>query len=206
MSQSARIDRPSSPLNDSAPTVAGPTGTAPSADEPILQVQNLAMRFPIRGRRLFSRQVGWVHAVNDVTLDLRPGEVLGLVGESGCGKTTLGRCIARSEAPTEGHIYYRTALSKVVDLAGMSTAELRPYQREVRVIFQDPFSSLNPRMTILQIVGDPLQATGLARGSELEDRVASNAPARRAVAGPHAIATRMHSQVVSASGSTSLEH
>ncbi|MBE1609344.1 ABC transporter ATP-binding protein [Actinopolymorpha pittospori] len=139
----------------------------------LLRVEDLAMRFPIRGRGLFARTSGYVHAVNNVSLSVRPGEVLGLVGESGCGKTTLGRCIVRSIQPTEGHLYYREEDGGVVDLAPMTNRELRPYQQKIRVIFQDPFSSLNPRMTILQIVGDPLRASGIARGSELEDRVAT---------------------------------
>ncbi len=144
-----------------------------ASQEAILSVQDLAMEFPIRGRGLFARTIGRVHAVNDVSVDLQQGEVLGLVGESGCGKTTLGRCIVRSEQPTRGRLLYRTAHGERVDLAPMTVPQLRPYQKEIRVIFQDPFSSLNPRMTILQIVGDPLQATGIAKGSELEDRVAA---------------------------------
>ncbi len=153
-------------------TVADPSADT-AGDDSILRIEDLAMRFPIRGKGLFARQVGWVHAVNGVSLNVRPGEVLGLVGESGCGKTTLGRCIVRSQQPSEGHLWYRAPDGQVVDLASMSDAALRPYQRQIRVIFQDPFSSLNPRMTILQIIGDPLKATGLARGSELEDRVAA---------------------------------
>ncbi|MEQ7127146.1 oligopeptide/dipeptide ABC transporter ATP-binding protein [Actinopolymorpha sp. B11F2] len=140
--------------------------------EALLRVENLSMRFPIRGRGLFARTTGHVQAVNDVSFAIRPGEVLGLVGESGCGKTTLGRCIVRSCQPTDGHLYYRNDDGSAVDLAPMGIRQLRAYQRRIRVIFQDPFSSLNPRMTILQIVGDPLTASGVARGSEVEDRVA----------------------------------
>ncbi len=147
--------------------------TREDTDAPLLRVEDLAMRFPIRGRGLFARTTGHVHAVNDVSLSIRPGEVLGLVGESGCGKTTLGRCIVRSCQPTSGHLHYRDDDGGVVDLATMGTRQLRPYQQKIRVIFQDPFSSLNPRMTILQIVGDPLTASGVAYGSELEDRVAA---------------------------------
>lgn len=144
-----------------------------SAQQPLLRIEQLSMRYPVRGKGLFARRTGWVHAVNGVDLAIRPGEVLGLVGESGCGKTTLGRCIVRSEKPTEGALRYQTTSGEVVDLASMSTASLRSYQQEIRVIFQDPFSSLNPRMTILKIIGDPLKAAGLANGSELEDRVAA---------------------------------
>jgi peptide/nickel transport system ATP-binding protein len=141
--------------------------------DPILRIEQLSMRYPIRGKGLFARRKGWVHAVNGVDLEIRAGEVLGLVGESGCGKTTLGRCIVRSEQPTAGALRYLAGTGDYVDLASItSTAALRPYQQEIRMIFQDPFSSLNPRMTVLDIVGDPLKATGLATGSELRDRVA----------------------------------
>ncbi|GAB3433712.1 ABC transporter ATP-binding protein [Flindersiella endophytica] len=150
--------------------VPGP-GPGP-ASEPILRVEGLSMRFPIRGRGLFARRTGWVHAVNGVDLEIRAGEVLGLVGESGCGKTTLGRCIVRSEQPSAGALHYLSGTGGYVDLATLSAGALRPYQQEIRMIFQDPFSSLNPRMTVLDIVGDPLKATGLAKGSELRDRVA----------------------------------
>jgi oligopeptide/dipeptide ABC transporter ATP-binding protein len=161
-------------MNQSSATAAETPTSVRTEDEAVelLRVENLSMRFPIRGRGLFARTTGHVQAVNDVTFSIRPGEVLGLVGESGCGKTTLGRCIVRSCQPTDGHLYYRDGSGGVVDLASMGTRQLRSYQRRIRVIFQDPFSSLNPRMTILQIVGDPLTASGVARGSELEDRVA----------------------------------
>ena len=142
-------------------------------DHSLLKVEDLAMRFPVRGRGLFSRTTGWVHAVNGVSLDVKSGEVLGLVGESGCGKTTLGRCIVRSLKPSEGNLYYREPNGKTADLAVLGTGDLRPLQRQIRVIFQDPFSSLNPRMTIRQIVGDPLRASRQSGGSELEDRVAA---------------------------------
>ena len=142
-------------------------------DDPVLRIEDLTMRFPIRGSGLFARTVGHIHAVNGVSLSIRSGEVLGLVGESGCGKTTLGRCIVGSCRPSSGHLHYRNEDGSVEDLASLSSRQLRPYQRSIRVIFQDPFSSLNPRMTILQIVGDPLTASGLAAGSELEDRVAA---------------------------------
>ena len=137
----------------------------------LLDVRGLRVRFPIR-RGAFGRATGYVHAVDGVDLTIRTGETLGLVGESGCGKTTLGRCIVGTVRPEAGEIRYREAGGRVVDLAQLSTGALRPYQRQVRLIFQDPFSSLNPRMTLGQIVGDPLRANRIASGSELEDRVA----------------------------------
>lgn len=138
----------------------------------ILEVDNLRMHFPIiRGLR--RRVVGYVKAVDKVNLFVQKGETLGLVGESGCGKTTTGRCIIRAYTPTSGEILYRSADNKVVDLAKLhSEGELRPYRRDIRMIFQDPYSSLNPRMTLLQIVGDPLLANKICAGKELEDRVA----------------------------------
>jgi peptide/nickel transport system ATP-binding protein len=137
----------------------------------LLDVRGLVMDFPVR-RGTFGRTVAHNRAVDGVDLKIRPGETLGLVGESGCGKTTLGRCIVRTLKPAEGEIIYRDQAGETVDLAALSTRALRPYQRQIRLIFQDPFSSLNPRMTLLQIVGDPLRSHGIARGSELEDRVA----------------------------------
>ena len=138
----------------------------------LLEVRNLSMDFALPGRGLLRKKKRLLHAVNDVDLTIRPGEVLGLVGESGCGKTTLGRCIVGTNRPTAGKINYRTAEGDVVDLAAMGTRELRRYQKEIRVIFQDPFASLNPRLTVLQTVGDPLVRHGIASGSELEHRVA----------------------------------
>ncbi len=144
--------------------------TADSA-RPLLEVRNLHMQFPIK-RGLLRRTVGFVSAVNDVSFSIRPGETLSLVGESGCGKTTTGRCIARVYSPSAGQILYQLDEREPVDLAQFDNRELRPFRREIRMIFQDPFSSLNPRLPILQIVGEPLRANRVASGSELEDRVA----------------------------------
>ncbi len=137
-----------------------------------LSVQNLKMHFPIQ-RGFVRRTVGHVKAVDDVSLHVHSGETLGLVGESGCGKTTVGRCIARAYTPTGGNILYQNKQGAQVNLATLPKNDLQPYRREVRMIFQDPYASLNPRMNVLNIVGQPLKIHGLARGQELEDRVAT---------------------------------
>jgi peptide/nickel transport system ATP-binding protein len=139
---------------------------------PLLDVQGVRVHFPVK-RGLLGRTTGHIRAVDGIDLAVREGETLGLVGESGCGKTTLGRSLARILAPTAGRVAYRRADGTSVDVATLSGAALRDYRREVRVVFQDPFSSLNPRMTLLQIIGDPLRSYGIATGSELEDRVAA---------------------------------
>jgi ABC-type oligopeptide transport system ATPase subunit len=147
------------------------TETGPADPQaPLLDIRGLTMRYPVK-RGMFGRTVGHIEAVGGVDLSIRPGETLGLVGESGCGKTTLGRSIVRTLRPTAGEIHYRSRDGRVVDLAALGARELRHHQREVRLIFQDPFSSLNPRMTLLEIIGDPLRNNGLARGRELEHRV-----------------------------------
>jgi len=137
----------------------------------LLDIRGLGKTFPVR-RGAFGQAKSHVRAVDRVDLTIRAGETVGLVGESGCGKTTLGRCIVGAIRPTAGEITYQTSNGGAVDLAALSTRALRPYQRQIRLVFQDPFSSLNPRMTLGQIVGDPLRANGLASGSELDDRVA----------------------------------
>ncbi len=137
----------------------------------LLEVRNLRMHFPIR-KGFLRRLVGAVRAVDDVNFFVRSGETLGLVGESGCGKTTTGRCILRAYTPTSGEILYRQADGQIVDLAKLNEAGLKPFRREIRLIFQDPYSSLNPRMTLLEIVGDPLKLNNVVSGKELEERVA----------------------------------
>lgn len=137
----------------------------------LLEVRRLRMHFPIR-KGFLRRQVGVVRAVDDVNFFVRKGETLGLVGESGCGKTTTGRCILRAYTPTAGEILYRRSDGTVVDLAKLNEADMKPYWREIRMIFQDPYSSLNPRMTLLDIVGDPLKLNTSLSKKEIEERVA----------------------------------
>lgn len=137
----------------------------------LLEVKRLKMHFPIK-QGFLGRTVGHVKAVDGMDLEIRRGETLGLVGESGCGKTTLGRCILRAYEPTEGEILYHNKDGSTEDLAKLSSGALKPYRREIRMVFQDPNSSLNPRMTLLQIVGEPLKVNKVASGKELEDRVA----------------------------------
>ncbi len=140
--------------------------------EPMLDVRDLKVHFPIQ-KGLLRRTAGHVRAVDGVTFSILPGETLSLVGESGCGKTTTGRALLRVVDPTAGQMLYRRADNEVVDLATLNRAELRPYRRDIRMIFQDPQSSLNPRLPVLEIIGQSLRANGMARGSALEDQVAA---------------------------------
>ena len=138
---------------------------------PLLEVKHLKKFFPIQ--KGFSRRVvAEVRAVDDVSFEVREGETLGLVGESGCGKTTTARCILRAMAPSSGEIFFRTRQGTVVDLAQLSRKELRPLRPEVQMVFQDPFGSLNPRMTLLDNVGEPLLVNGLRDRRARRDRVA----------------------------------
>jgi len=136
----------------------------------LLEVKGLKKFFPIRSG-LLRRVTGQVRAVDDVSFHINQGETLSLVGESGCGKTTTSRCILRAVNPSAGEIYFHTANQKVVELAKLSKAELRPLRRQMQMIFQDPFSSLNPRMTILEIISEPLAVNGVTSRQERRDRV-----------------------------------
>ncbi|MBL9215273.1 MAG: ABC transporter ATP-binding protein [Opitutaceae bacterium] len=139
---------------------------------PLLSVRGLGKHFPIYGRGFVRKVTGLVRAVDEVTFDLAPGETLGLVGESGSGKTTAARCILRALTPTAGTVLFRPDDGPAVDLATLPERALKPLRPRMQMIFQDPISSLNPRMTVGQIVAEPLVIHRLARGAELDDRVA----------------------------------
>ena len=138
--------------------------------QPILSVQDLTKGFGAGGR-WFGKQEFAVKAVDEVNFDLYPGENLGIVGESGSGKTTLGRLILRTIEASTGQILYRNRDGREVEVTTLSKTELRAYHQDVRLVFQDPFASLNPRMTVKQIIGDPLYVSGRFRGAELDERV-----------------------------------
>jgi peptide/nickel transport system ATP-binding protein len=151
-----------------------PTAGLPLATEiqPVLAVRNLTKVYGGRNG-LFGTRAGPAQAaVDDASFDLYPGENLGIVGESGSGKTTLGRLILRVVEPTRGNVQYRERDGRVTDVLALDRQGLRRFHAEVRLIFQDPFASLNPRMSVKRIVGDPLRINGLARGAALEQRVA----------------------------------
>lgn len=139
---------------------------------PLLALRDLKVHFNLGGGTAWDKLVGGspvkrvVKAVDGVTIDIYEGETLGLVGESGCGKSTLGRAVLRLTEPTSGNVLYRG-----IDLAHSSARKLREQRRHLQIIFQDPYASLNPRMTVGQIVGEPLYTFGLARGKEAEERV-----------------------------------
>jgi peptide/nickel transport system ATP-binding protein len=139
--------------------------------EPLLEVVELKKYFPIR-RGFFKQVVGHVKAVDNLSFSINEGETLGLVGESGCGKTTAGRSILRAIQPSSGKIFFRDPHLGKVDVATLEQDQLIAVRRNMRMIFQDPYASLNPRMTLMDIVGAPLRAMKLASGKELEDRVA----------------------------------
>lgn len=142
-----------------------------SRSQLLLQVSELKKYFPIR-RGFFKRVMGHVKAVDGVSFAIDEGETLGLVGESGCGKTTTGRSIMRAIEPTDGEVLFRDPELGLVNVRELDVDGVRHIRRSMRMIFQDPYASLNPRMSLLDIVGAPLRAMGLARGKELEDRVA----------------------------------
>jgi len=136
---------------------------------PLLEVKNLKKYFPVE-KGFWRKTVGYVKAVDKVNLYINEGETLGVVGESGCGKTTLGRCILRAIEPTEGNILFRLN-GDMIDITKLNKESLRATRRYTQMIFQDPYSSLDSRMTVLDIVGEPLLVNNLATGRKMEERV-----------------------------------
>jgi oligopeptide transport system ATP-binding protein len=154
------------PYRSSQPDVRG-AALVSGPNAPLVQVLDLCTYFPIRGG-VFSRTLGYVKAVDGVSFDVEAGKTLGLVGESGCGKTTVGRTILRLIHATSGDVRFRGD-----DFFAHRGEELRKLRRHMQIVFQDPVSSLNPRMTVGNIIGEPLEVHGIARGAEKRDRVAS---------------------------------
>jgi oligopeptide/dipeptide ABC transporter ATP-binding protein len=134
--------------------------------EELLSVTDLKVHFPIK-KGIFSRIIGYVYAVDGISFALKKGETVGLVGESGCGKTTTGMAILRLIEPTSGKVTFDG-----MDVSGMTKSQLQSLRRQMQIIFQDPYSSLNPRMTVNQIIGDPMDIHGVYGGREREERIA----------------------------------
>jgi peptide/nickel transport system ATP-binding protein len=139
-------------------------------DTALLDVKDLRMYFPIQ-RGFLRHTVGYVKAVDGINFSIGKRETLGLVGESGCGKTTVGRCVVRAYEPTGGNLLFRETDGDVTDLAKLSNRGLAPYRQQVRMIFQDPYSSLNPRLPVREIVGEPLRVNRKMSGAALDEKV-----------------------------------
>jgi peptide/nickel transport system ATP-binding protein/oligopeptide transport system ATP-binding protein len=144
-------------------TLVDPERIHEKGAEPILQVDSLVKHFPVRGKGIVQKVAGQVHAVCDVSFDLYEGETLGLVGESGCGKSTTGRAILRLQEPTSGSIHFQGR-----DMTTLSRKELRAVRRDIQIVFQDPYASLNPRMTVHAIIADPMRVHGTYRAGGKE--------------------------------------
>ena len=147
-------------------TDAGAKAKDTSSQDILLEVKNLVKHFPIMRGTLVQKQVGAVHAVDDISFQIHKGETLGLVGESGCGKSTTGRAVLQLHRPTSGEVLFEGK-----DLVKMKGEELRKMRRRMQMIFQDPYASLNPRMTVGEIIGEPLTIHEIATGKEVEERV-----------------------------------
>jgi len=135
-------------------------------DKILVRVENLKKYFPITRGIIFQKTIGYIRAVDDISFFIRKGETFGLVGESGSGKTTVGRTILQLYRPTSGKVYFDG-----VDLTTLKGEELRRMRRRMQIIFQDPYASLNPRMTVGDIIGEPLEIHGIAKGKEKRERV-----------------------------------
>jgi oligopeptide transport system ATP-binding protein len=146
-------------------TTNGSAGALLSRADTLLEVVDLKKHFPV-SRGILSRTVGFVYAVDGVSFTVKRGETFGLVGESGCGKTTAARVILRLESATAGKAFFEGH-----DIFSLSPAEMRKLRREMQIIFQDPFASLNPRMSVGDIIGEPLEIHGMARGNQKQERV-----------------------------------
>jgi len=140
--------------------------------KPILEVKNLKKYFSVN-KNMFGKSTGLVYAVNDISFEVYDTEILGLVGESGCGKSTTGNCIVRLIDPDSGEISYQSKNNETVNLASEKQSKLKPYRSEIQMIFQDPYSSLNPRMTVQKIISEPMSIFNNYSKSDLRDRVAS---------------------------------
>jgi oligopeptide transport system ATP-binding protein len=164
-------------MTDVATSAKGPQMSA----DVLLKVENLVKEFPIRRGIFFKKEIGSVKAVSDISFQIRKGETLGLVGESGCGKSTTARCVLRLLEPTSGHVWYQgqidgagrgsegSSTTEVVDIVMADKEELRLMRREMQIVFQDPYASLNPRMTVANIVSEPLVVHGMeSRATRLE--------------------------------------
>ena len=139
------------------------------SSDTVLQIDGLKKYFPIR-KGIFKRTVGWIRAVDDVSFAVSAGQTLGLVGESGCGKTTTGRCILRLYEPTAGSIRYRLD-DRLEDIVGFNHAEMKQVRQKMQIIFQDPFSSLDPRMTVHDIIAEPLRINRIGTRAQQSERV-----------------------------------
>src|SRR4051794_18087610 len=139
--------------------------TTPSSDDVLLRVENVVKHFPVQSAALFAGKKEYVHAVDDVSFDVRRGETVGLVGETGCGKSTLARCIMRLYDIASGKIEFDGR-----DISKLRTGQMRPIRREMQMIFQDPYGSLNPRRRVGSIIGDPFSVHGIGDGGERKRR------------------------------------
>ena len=162
-----------SPPPRAAPTAPGANGTN------LVQLDHLKLYFPIKSGLVLDRHVGDIRAVDDVSLTIRRGETLGLVGESGCGKSTVGRAILRLYEPTDGRILFDGQ-----DITRLSESDLRPLRRRMQMVFQDPFASLNPRHSVGRIVGEPLRAHELASRRDVRSLRRSVLPSSRGCGRP----------------------